>query len=220
MHIFGEWSSEEPEKAAIEEESDEVVSDDSAGEQDKRHKPQPSVSSAAMANLWRPQVPTAQPCKKPASQSEAAQLSADGQGNNQAVTAFVYKTGMTLPGTRRSARLCHVPQLQEQTASKVQATDPSHGVKAKHDKPPQTVFKAGRELTGRRLSRRGQPDPQPRRQRKKKKKETRARNTKSRPPPAPQPLKHAAKSREQTAAEIRERMESGFGSDEASVSSE
>ena len=47
-NFFGEWSSEDPEKAAIEEESDEVASDDSAGEQDKRHKPRPSMLSAAM----------------------------------------------------------------------------------------------------------------------------------------------------------------------------
>jgi hypothetical protein len=217
---FGEWSDEEPEKAAIEEESDEVASDDSAGEQDKRHKPRPSVSSAAMTMPSHPQVPIAPPCKKPA--SPAAQLSADGQENNQAVTAFVYKTGMTLPGTRRLARLRHVPQLQEQVASKEQTADPSHGVKAKLDKPPRTVIKAGGNLPGKRLSRRGVPDPQPRRQRKKKKKKkkgTRA-TKKKRPPPPPQPPKHAAKSKEQTATDIRERMEAGVGSDEGFVGSD
>ena len=65
--IFGDWSEEEPEKAAKEEESDETASADSAGEQDKTHKPRPSVSRAAMTMPSHPQVPIAAPCIKPAS---------------------------------------------------------------------------------------------------------------------------------------------------------
>ena len=163
--LFGDFSSSEPEKAASEVESDEeTLSPDSAGEQPKPHNSRPSVSNAAMTMVSHPEVVFATPYIKPASPAAqpAAQLSADGQENNQARTVFVYKRGMRIPGgPRRSDRL-HGPQLQEKAASKEQNADPSHGVKAKLGTPPRTVIKARKQVAGgKSLSRHGVHDPQP-----------------------------------------------------------
>ena len=132
------------------------------------------------------------------------------------------KRRMTLPGgPRRSDRLRHGPQLQEKASSKEQNADPSHGVKAKLGTPPPKVIKAGGKVGGgKRLNRRGQPDRQPPKQRKKKKKRRKKATKKKRAAPPTKAAKKAPKSTEQTAAEIRARIDAGLGSDEGNVGSD
>ena len=86
------------------------------------------------------------------------------------------------------------------------------------------MIKAGNPVKGgRRLNRRGQPDPQPPRQRKKKKrrkKATKKATKKKKAAPPTKAAKKAPKSTEQTAAEIREHIDAGLGSDEGIVGSD